>query len=144
VACKANTSHENFELIAVGHCVTHQYKSKPSIDSLFHEQCKDYDTNGCVLTRDCRTKDGKGPLLALVDTGMSATYRKGGDAKNLVVQNSTREVGMLLLSKSEERAYEIRKVDDYHVYRILSMKETRFLQKNGESAFGEHKRHNKN
>jgi hypothetical protein len=143
VACKANTSHD-FELIAVGHCVTHEYKSKqPSIERLLDEQCNGYTTNGCVLTRDCRTEDGKGPLLALVDTGMSATFRNGGDATNLVVQNSTREVGMLLLSKSEERAYEIRKVDDYRVYRILSMKETRFLQKNGESAFGKHQRPHK-
>jgi hypothetical protein len=143
VACKANTSHENFELIAVGHCVTHQYKSKPSIESLFDEQCRGYTTDGCVLTRDCRTEGGKGPLLALVDTGMSATYRDGKTAKEMVVKNSTREVGMLLLSRFEERAHELRKVDDYHVYRIRSMKETRFLQKNGESAFGKHKRNTK-
>ena len=130
--CTASSTHERFELIAVGHCVTHDYAT---LDPLFTDQCGIDKASGCVITRDCRA-NGNGPLIALVDTGMSAVFR-GGDAATKVKTNSTREVGMLVLSKPPVSAYELRKVDDYHVYRIRAMSEMRFLPKDGKVADAE-------
>ena len=126
--CAASAPHEHFELIAVGHCVTHEYAP---LAPLFADQCGRIDKAdaGCVLTRDCRA-NGKGPLIALVDTGMSSVFR-AGDAATKVRTNSTRAVGMLVLSRPQVRAHELRKVDDYHVYRIRAMSEMRFLREDG-------------
>jgi hypothetical protein len=130
--CAASAPHEHFELIAVGHCVTHEYAP---LAPLFADQCGRIDKAdaGCVLTRDCRT-NGKGPLIALVDTGMSAVFRDG-NAVTKVKKNSTRAVGMLVLSKGPHAsAHELRKVDDYHVYRIRATSEISFLLQDGNVA----------
>jgi hypothetical protein len=112
-ACDAaNEAHQKFELIAVGHCVTHLYEEN-KLGELGAAQCGD-TTHGCVITRDCRERpDDTAPLIALVDTGMSAAFRAEG--------NDARGVGMLLLDKQQRETDELRVVDNYYVYRISAL-----------------------
>jgi hypothetical protein len=117
-ACYAtNEAHKRFELIAVGHCVTHTFKWLDLAG-----QCNNdtKGTDGCVITRDCVG----GPLIALVDTGMSASFRDDD-------RNEKRSVGMLLLDKTDRGLPEMRKVDDYHVYRIQARQFAWLLKPNG-------------
>ncbi len=53
------------------------------------------------------------PLIALVDTGMSAAFRGEG--------NDARGVGMLLLDTQQRGTDELRVVDNYYVYRIRAL-----------------------
>ena len=115
-----NEAHKRFELIAVGHCVTHTFKWLDLAG-----QCNNdtKGTDGCVITRDCVG----GPLIALVDTGMSASFRNGD-------RNEKRSVGMLVLDKTDKSDTglpELRKVDDYHVYRIQARQFAWLLKPNG-------------
>ena len=119
-ACDAqNEAHKKFELIVVGHCVTHTY------DTLdLAGQCAGDVTGekGCVITRDCLD----GPLIALVDTGMSASFRS-----NTSETNETRGVGMLLLDKSRHKLPELRKVGPYHVYRLRALERACLIDHHG-------------
>lgn len=119
-ACDAeNPAHQMFELIAVGHCITHDHKDK----DLVHGQCGDLTGNtGCVLTRDCHG----GPLIALVDTGMSATFRRNGQ------DNAKRAVGMLLLDERDLGTQALRKVGDHYVHRIRALDRMEVLDRKGE------------
>jgi hypothetical protein len=129
--CGATYGHNKFKLIAVGHCVTHQYSN---LSPLMKEQC-DHDTlgtHGCVLTRDCTTAGG--PLIALVDTGMSAAMRirGAGEDQDITTQNKSRQVGMLVIDKEKRSGESLGIVNVYYnVYRIRAMREMRFLLKNG-------------
>jgi hypothetical protein len=127
--CDEHYGHNRFKLVAVGHCVTHQYTN---LSPLMKEQCDNdtLGTHGCVLTRDCRGTNG--PLIALVDTGMSAAMRIRGD-QDLTTQNKSRQVGMLVLDKTQRSGESLGKVNDkYNVYRIRAMSEMRFLLNNGQ------------
>jgi hypothetical protein len=126
-ACdKRNAAHQKFELIVVGHCVTHVF---PQIQSLLAEQCAG-DTEGatgCVVTRDCRGDGASAPLIALVDTGMSAPFRDGAS-------NVERGVGLLLLDKTKRETAELRVVDGYYVYRLRTLERTCLVDAGGRTA----------
>lgn len=126
-ACdKRNAAHQKFELIVVGHCVTHAF---PQIQSLLAEQCAG-DTEGatgCVITRDCRGNGASAPLIALVDTGMSASFRDGAS-------NVERGVGLLLLDKTKRETAELRVVDGYYVYRLRTLERTCLVDAGGRTA----------
>jgi hypothetical protein len=125
-ACDAeNEAHKRFELIAVGHCVTHLYLNGESgLEQVGRAQCADITgAQGCVITRDCSVgKARTAPLIALVDTGMSAAFRGPNES------NESRGVGMLLLAEEKRTTVELRVVDKYYVYRIRAL--------NGMSALG--------
>ncbi len=131
--CGAHYGHNQFKLVAVGHCVTHQYTN---LNPLLTAQCaKDTSgTHGCVLTRDCTTTASGGPLIALVDTGMSAAMRTRvpGKDPDVTTQNKSRQVGMLVLDTTQRSGESLGIVNDrYNVYRIRAMREMRFLLNNG-------------
>ena len=136
----ANEAHQKFELIAVGHCITHS-----STYALSYQggQCAGHGDNrgekGCVVTRSCTN----GPLIALVDTGMSAAL--GG----FHGQNKARGAGMLLLDKNEHKTQNvgpIRVVEGYNVYRIRALERTCLICPDGTAveheipaSFGSHR-----
>ena len=121
-----NPAHKRFELIAVGHCITHDHKDKSLVarqcGGLVHSLHSLTDATGCVLTRDC---DG-GPLIALVDTGMAAAFRGNGQ------DNATRAVGMLLLDESELATKALRTVGGHHVYRIRALNSMELIDHKGD------------
>jgi hypothetical protein len=125
-------AHTHFDLIAVGHCVTHDHREYMHLRPLLGEQCNnDFSgAHGCVLTRDCRNTASGGPLIALVDTGMSASMRTRGD-QDVTTQNKSRQVGMLVLDTQERSGESLGKVGKYNVYRIRAMREMRFLLNDG-------------
>ena len=130
--CTTSEAHRHFDLIAVGHCITHQHDDYMHLKPVLEQQCENdfTGTHGCVLTRDCK-KDG-GPLIALVDTGMSASMRDGGTIQARTEKNKSRHVGMLVLDKTQRSGESLGKVNDkYNVYRIRAMSEMRFLLNNG-------------
>jgi hypothetical protein len=130
--CTKGEAHKHFDLIAVGHCVTHE-ESYEHLTPLRAKQCgNDFTgTHGCVLTRDCKTTGG--PLIALVDTGMSASMRirGAGEHQDVTTQNKSRQVGMLVLDTTQRSGESLGIVGKYNVYRIRAMREMRFLLKNG-------------
>jgi hypothetical protein len=123
----ANAAHQQFKLIAVGHCVTHSEAYATSYEG---GQCDHHGTKrgekGCVVTRECKN----GPLIALVDTGMSAAL--GGFPS----QNEARGVGMLLLDKKKavKHVDPIRVVEGYNVYRIRALESTCLIGPDGTAA----------
>lgn len=137
-----NDAHKRFSLIAVGHCVTHDHSGYGQLKPLLEQQCDKNITgeHGCVLTRDCR-RNGSGPLIALVDTGMSASFRD----PTKISMNKERKVGMLLLHKEKQDSEHLHTVDSYYVYRIRAMREMQFLLNDGKertTSFGR-KRHSR-
>ncbi len=123
--CTASTAYDKYKLIAVGHCVTHTQRN---LKALIAAQCADTpEKHGCVLTQDCRTTGG--PLIALVDTGMSAAFR--ATKADRVTENGKRHVGMLMLHKHEQSGESLGIVSGYNVYRIRAMSGISLLQKNG-------------
>ena len=75
---------------------------------------------GCVVTRRC---DSGGPLIALVDTGMSLEYRL---QEKELAKNLERPIGMIMLSK-ENMSFSLGRVDDYYIYRIRVGKQGYFV-----------------
>ena len=125
-ACdRGNPAHKRFELIAVGHCITHDHKDKNLVARQcggLHSLTDATDATGCVLTRDC---DG-GPLIALVDTGMAAAFRGNGQ------DNATRAVGILLLDEKELATEALRTVGGHHVYRIRALNSMELIDHKGD------------
>jgi hypothetical protein len=123
--------HVPFDFVAVGHCVTHD-QSVPTLAGLYKDQCKDSvvktaqigkgnmsdSSIGCVVTRRC---EKGGPLIALVDTGMSLEFRmqEKDKAKQEARKdmNLERPIGMIVLSK-ENMGSSLGTVDGYTIHRI--------------------------
>ena len=126
-------AHAGLGLVVVGHCVTHATKY---VDLPYKEQCAgstvaDDDSDiGCVITHDCRAQGG--PLIAMVDTGMSRCFRSAAAR----AENNARPIGMLLLHKDHSKGPMLGVVDEYAVYRIRVDTTARVVDPRGEPAFG--------